>query len=189
MTPDFPALLLTLPTPPVLDITLRRLVDESALTSRTPPDYLYTSGYAYRLNTRASRALYGAEDAATAGAEWERGVAKSPRPLMKQLLYFIKVSLPVIDLGDAAVLAALQLTENDLRAPWQFASAPTRLQLLGDAAACQTRFGAVRFPSDAARARGFRGFNLALFPTAIVAPMSVRILDDSGRQLQYWPSP
>ena len=52
-----------------------------------------------------------------------------------------------------------------------------------------SRFGAVRFPSDAARARGFSGFNFVLFPSAIVAPMSVVIRDDPGVEIQRWPSP
>jgi hypothetical protein len=86
-------------------------------------------------------------------------------------------------------ISLLQLTEADLRAPWEFEPAPTKLQRFGDAVARQQRFGAVRFPSDAARTRGFKGFNIVLFPSAIVAPMSVVIRDDPGVEIQRWPSP
>ena len=188
MPPDFGRLLGNLAVPVSTRIALRRLVTRDALTSRTPPDFLYTSGYAYRVNTAASRALYGAEDASTAGAEWERHARKSPR-LLTQVLYFIEIHLPVLDLGDPAILAALQLTPLDLQARWEFAPTPTKLQHLGDAVARQTRFGAVRFPSDAAFARGFAGFNFVIFPSAIIAPMSVVIRDDSGQKIQGWPAP
>lgn len=188
MTPDFPRLLQKLPVPPFVSITLRRLVALDALASRTPPDYLYTSGYAYRVNTTATRALYGAVDAATAGEEWERHAAKSPR-LLIQVLYFLDLNLPAVDLGDRSTLATLQLTEADLQEPWQFAPAPTKLQLLGDAVAQQKRFAAVRFPSEAARVRGFKGFNFVIFPSAIAPPMSVIIRDDTGHEIQRWPAP
>ena len=188
MTPDFPKLLQALAVPPTTTAKLRRFVAKDALYSRTPPDFLYTTGYAYRVNTAAALALYGAEDATTAGAEWERHAKKSPR-LLTQVLYFLDLSLPVVDLGDAAVLAAVQLTEADLQAPWEFQPAPTKLQLFGDAVARQQRFGAVRFPSDAARVRGYKGFTFVIFPSAIVAPMSVVIRDDSGAELQRLPSP
>lgn len=188
MAPDFSKLLQALPVCPPITAKLRRFVSKDAFSSRTPPNFLYTTGYAYRVNTVASLALYGAEDASTAGAEWERHANKSPR-LLTQVLYFIDLSVPVIDLGDFDVLAALQLTEADLQAPWEFEPAPTKRQRFGDAVARQQRFGAVRFPSDAARARGFRGFNFVLFPSAIVAPMSVVIRDDPGVEIQRWPSP
>lgn len=188
MTPDFSKLLQALPVPPPITAKLRRFVAKDALYSRTPPDFLCTTGYAYRVNTAASLALYGAEDATTAGAEWERHAKKSPR-LLTQVLYFIDLNLPVVDLGDAAVLAAVQLTEADLQAPWEFQPAPTKLQLFGDAVAQQRRFGAVRFPSDAARERGFKGFNFVMFPSAIVSPMSVVIRDDTGTDIQRWPKP
>ena len=188
MTHDFPKLLQVLRVSLPISTTLRRFVSRDALASRTPPDYLYTTGYAYRVNTALSRALYGAEDAATAGAEWERHAKRSPR-LLAQVLYLMEVNLPVVDLGDAAVLAALQLAEADLQAPWEFMPTPTKLQLFGDAVASQNRFGAVRFPSDAARERGFKGFNFVMFPSAIVAPMSVVIRDDVGTEIQRWPVP
>jgi len=188
MMPDFAKLLQALPDSSPRNVTLRRFVSRDALASRTPPDYLYTTGYAYRVNTAVTRALYGAEDAPTAGAEWERHAKKSPR-LLSQVLYFIDVSLPMVNLGDSTVLAGLQLTLGDLQAPWEFARAPTVLQLFGDAVAQQSRFGAVRFPSDAARVRGFVGNNLVIFPTAIVVPMSVVIRDDTGIEIQRWPAP
>lgn len=188
MTPDFTKLLQALPVSPSVTTTLRRFVSRDALANFTPPDYLYTTGYAYRVNTGASLALYGAEDAATSGAEWERHTNKSPR-LLSQVLYFIEVNLPVVDLGNPAVLASLQLAECDLQEAWEFVPAPTKLQLLGDAVARQKRFGAVRFPSDAARIRGFLGYNLAIFRSAVSAPMSVIVRDDDGNEIQRWPAP
>lgn len=188
MSPGFLQLLQALPLQRKTMILLRRLVAKEALASCTTPDHLYTSGYAYRVNTAASRALYGSEDAATAGAEWERQAKASPR-LLRQELYFVEVTLPIVDLGDAATLDKLGLSDGDLQEPWQFAPSPTKLQLLGDAVAIQHRFGAVRFPSYAARMRGFVGFNFALFPSAIVAPMSVIIRNDAEVELQRWPAP
>lgn len=188
MTPDFAKLLQALPDSPPVTITLRRFVSRDALESRTPPDYLYTTGYAYRVNTGTALTLYGAEDATTAGAEWERHARKSPR-LLRQVLYFIEVSLPVVDLGDHAILASLQLTKDDLEESWEFALAPTKLQLFGDTVARQKRFGAVRFPSDAACVRGFLGYNLAIFRSAVTAPMSVIIRDETGKEIQRWPAP
>ena len=186
--PDFARLLQALPAKPVVTATLRRFVSRDALASRTPPDYLYTTGYAYRVNTTASLALYGSEDAPTAAAEWERHAKKSPR-LLTQVLYFIEVTLPVIDLSKASILDSLELTQANLEEPWDFAPAPTKLQLLGDAVARQKRFGAVRFPSDAARVRGFLGYNLATFRSAATAPMSAIIRDDAGNEIQRWPAP
>jgi len=188
MTPDFSKFLQALPVPPPTTAKLRRFVSKDALYSRTPPNFLYTTGYAYRVNAAASLALYGAEDATTAGAEWERHAKKSPR-LLTQVLYVMDLSIPVVDLGDAAVLGALHLTEADLQAPWEFEPAPTKLQLFGDAVARQKKFGGVRFPSDAARMRGFVGFNFVMFPSAIIAPMSVVIRDDAGIEIQRWPAP
>lgn len=188
MTPDFSQFLQAIPVPPPTTATLRRLVSKDALFSRTPPNFLHTTGYAYRVSTTASLALYGAEDAATAGAEWERQASRSPR-LLTQVLYFIDLVMPLVDLGNATVLSAIQLTEADLQEPWQFVPAPTKLQHFGDAVSRQQRFGAVRFPSDAARERGFKGFNVVIFPSAIVAPMSVVIRDDVGFEIQRWPAP
>lgn len=188
MTPDFQALLQTLSVPAPTASQLRRFVGREALASRTPPDYLYTTGYAYRLNTAGTRALYGSEDATTAGAEWERQAARVPN-VLTQVLYFIEVRLPVLDLEQASNLTALQLAPADLSAPWAFVSVPTKLQLLGEAVARQQRFGAVRFPSDAACSRGFAGFNIVAFPSAITEPMSVVIRDDTGAEIQRWPAP
>jgi RES domain-containing protein len=186
MMPDFPSLLRALPIPPASAHKLRRFVAREALANFTPPNYLYSTGYAYRVNTAGTRGLYGSEDAATAGAEWERQAAKSPK-LLSQVLYFIEISLPVVDLGSASALASLQLQPSDLTDPWEFVPTPTKLQTLGDAVAQQNRFGGVRFPSDAARVRGFLGFNIVTFPAALASPMSVVIRDDRGNLIPNWP--
>lgn len=39
----------------------------------------------------------------------------------------------------------------------------------------------------AARVRGFLGFNFAIYPSEVVAPMSVVIRDDAGAEIQRWP--
>lgn len=49
---------------------------------------------------------------------------KSPR-LLTQILYIIEIQIPLIDLGNATVLAAVQLTAADLQALWKFQPAPS----------------------------------------------------------------
>jgi hypothetical protein len=76
---------------------------------------------------------------------------------------------------------------RDLSSAWQFARSPTRSQLLGLAVSQQTRFSAIRFPSDAAQAAGFSGFNVVVFQDSIQRPDFIRILGPTKKALQQWP--
>jgi hypothetical protein len=95
--------------------------------------------------------------------------------------------LNVIDLGDADILAALGLSDSDLRAPWRTAAGPTNCQTLGYAVSLQQRFAAIRFPSDAARAARETGFNYVIFKSSIRAPYFIQVETDPGMSIQRWP--
>jgi RES domain-containing protein len=162
------------------------MVSRCYLEKIKPADYLYTSGYSNRYNPDKIRALYVSGDATTAGEEWERR-SRQMQNQLQQVLYSVEASVVTLDLGDATILAALNLTQADLTAPWQFVPRPSTTQRLGEAVSKQQRFSAIRYPSDAARVRGFNGFNMVIFPTAIVVPQSVIIYDDRGIEIQRWP--
>jgi len=108
MAKELAALLAGLPLSPARDFTLRRFVGRTDLSRFAPPNYLFTSGYPGRYNPDRVLALYAAEDAATAGEEWERRAKKS-RLNLEQVLYTIEFSGAVADLGDSATCAALGL--------------------------------------------------------------------------------
>lgn len=186
MATDFSVRLAGIPQPAMMQCTLRRFVSRCDLESLTPPDYLFTSKYAGRYNPDGIRALYSSEDATTAGEEWERR-ARSIKSSLQQVLYSIEASVVVLDLGDAATLHALGLAQADLSAPWEFAPAPTVTQMLGESVNKQSVFSAIRFPSDAARIRGFIGFNFVIFPTTLATPKQVVIRNDKGIEIQRWP--
>ena len=61
-----------LPVLEIRDMQLRRIVARHVLESRKPPQFLYTSGRPGRYNPRDALCLYVSEDAATAGAEFDR---------------------------------------------------------------------------------------------------------------------
>jgi RES domain-containing protein len=163
---------------------LCRMVERSVLERPPKSDFLFTSGRPGRYNSRGIQALYAAEDLATAGAESER--YRKGRTT-QTIVYWATPNAVVVDLGDAGTIAALGLVDLDLFAPWMFAATPTRAQLLGEAVAAQTRLGGIRFPSDAARTRGFVGYNFVFYKAAVAAPSSVVIHDDSGHEIQRWP--
>lgn len=163
---------------------LCRMVERAVLERPAKPDFLFTSGRPNRYNPRGIDALYAAEDQATAGAEAER--YRNGRTT-QTIVYWMVPNARVLDLSDPANLVALGLSDSDLFANWRFATTPTRTQLLGQAVAAQSRLAGIRFPSDAARARGFVGHNLVFFRTAMVGPSSLVIRDDTGREVQKWP--
>jgi RES domain-containing protein len=138
----------------------RRIVAIKALRSRRPPDCLYTSGRANRYNTAGVFSLYCSEDAATAGAEFERYWDTKPR---RQYLFFVQVTGTVLDLENSSTRDLLKLSERDLFRPWRTARRPTPTQQLGNAVAMLTRFIGIRYPSEAARERGFIGYNYVVF--------------------------
>lgn len=180
-----------LPAPAPRDLQLFRFVPKGDLDKFMPPDYLFTSGSPGRFNPARTHAFYTCENAAVAGAELDRRLAQLPtdRTPPKQVLYSVRAALGVLDLGDAAILESLGLTRADLAAEWEFAPTPTLTQQLGSAISQQSRFGAIRAPSDAATAISLKGFNFVMFPSAIAAPMSVVIRDDAGTEIQRWPAP
>jgi hypothetical protein len=92
-----------------------------------------------------------------------------------------------VDLTNQKTRAALGLTLRELSIVWPRARKLTRTQLLGLAVSQQRAIAAIRFPSDAARAIGFDGFNLVVFRDCVQAPDFVRILGPTKKALQKWP--
>jgi len=68
-----------------------------------------------RYNARGEAALYMSEEFTTAIAEYEQDLGIRPGTLCAYEVEGARIA----DLGDARTLAALGLTENDLRAPWK----------------------------------------------------------------------
>jgi RES domain-containing protein len=150
-----------------------------------PVDFLFTSGKASRYNPRAVWYVYFSEDEATAAAEFERHQVRKAQPFVT---YFAEVRLRrVIDLCDAGTVAALGLNARDLKAAWVGARTATATQNVGEAVSRQRHIAAIRFPSDAARARGVAGANVVIFRDCVQRPDHVHILGPSKRPLQKWP--
>ena len=76
---------------------------------------------------------------------------------------------------------------RDLRTPWVGARKPTVAQCLGEAVSQQATIAAIRFPSDAARAKGLGGANVVVFRDCLRRPDFVRILGPTQKPLQQWP--
>lgn len=163
-----------------------RIVPNPVLQSRTPPEFLFTSGKAGRYNEKGVLCIYASEDLPTAGAESER--YREGRTVATTT-YWLHMEAKLLDLAASDVLEALQLTTDDLFRPWRglSVSGPTATQLLGSFIAQQTKLSGIRFPSDAARERGFTGFNIVVFRQALVAPWSVIVSSDDGAPLARWP--
>jgi len=164
---------------------LCRFVERAVLERLLTPDFLFTSGRPGRYNTRGIQAVYASEDQPTAGAEAER--YRNGR-VTQNLVYWVHPTALVFDILEiAANLNALGLTTADLYTPWMFAKIPTKTQLLGSDIAAQTRLAGIRFPSNAARDRGFAGYNLVFFKDALVSPRSLIVRDGGGNIIQQWP--
>lgn len=155
----------------------------------SPPTYLYASGRPGRCNPRGVECLYFSETERVASLEYRRPFVSALGPAAEpRLMFFAYVDFArIVDLSRPAVLKALRLSTEDLRQPWRTAVSPTRLQQLGLAISKQRRVNAVRYPSDACRRAGNNGWNIAIFPGAIVAPSSLRILGRSGTALEELP--
>ncbi len=151
-------------------------------------DYLFTSGNAGRCNPAGVDALYFAEDSATAEAERKRYHVGVERLQPAQRYHGRLQIRHLLDLSEPTTLRHLHLCEDDLFAAWFGASSSTQLQELGAAVSQQFRIGAIRFPSDACREIGQRGFNLAIFKAALTSPDSFVILGPGGQSLQSWPA-
>ncbi len=168
-----------------LRATLVRKVALSPLLTSGAVDYLFVSGRAGRFNTGGVLCVYFAEDEATAAAEYERRA----RPLRQPFAtFFAEVALTaVLDLCSASTLEAVGLTQRDLRANWARAGCPTPTQLLGEAVSRQTKITAVRYPSDAARMKGFAGAGVVVFRDCVRCPDHVHIIGPTQIPLQQWP--
>ena len=168
-----------------LQATLVRRAPMLAMVESAPLDFLFTSGIAYRYNPRGLECIYFAEAEATAAAEYELHNPGQRQPITT---YFAEVRLRrVLDLGDAGTMAELGLTARDLRAPWAGARKPTVTQLLGEAVSRQGDIAAIRFPSEAARRKGFAGADVAIFRDCVRRPDHVHILGPTKKPLQKWP--
>ena len=177
----------TLPSAPTrtLRATLVRRVPLSPLIGAGTVDYLFMSGRPYRFNTAGVQCVYFSEDEATAAAEYERHTRPLKQPFAT---YFAEVEFSaILDLCSPATVKALGFTPRDLHANWVRAKRPTAAQLLGEAVSHQTAIRAIRFPSDAARKKGFAGANVVTFHDCLRRPDHLHILGPTKKPLQKWP--
>lgn len=151
------------------------------------PDYLLTTGEADRYNLDGVRCIYFAEDERTAHSEHRCQLRSASGMHQPVCAFFAEVNLArVLDLGNASVRRKFGITARDLRAAWERAKKPIKTQLLGSAVSRLGTIAAIRYPSDAARAKGFRGYNVVIFRDSVRRPDFVRVLG-SKRPLQAWP--
>jgi len=175
-----------LPSAPLSELraVLVRRVPLIPLLASAPVDFLFTSGKAYRFNLRSIGCVYFAEDEVTATAEYERHQGNRG-PFAT---YYAEVRLRrLLDLGDARTFAVLGLKDGDLQSAWRGARTPTATQCLGEAVNTSSGISAIRYPSDAARAKGFVGANLVIFRECVQRPDRVHILGPTRSPLQKWP--
>jgi hypothetical protein len=129
-TEEYAALLPGVPVRPYHG-RLQRIVNLTALQSKTPPDFFFASGRPNRYNPRGVHCLYFSEDAETAGAERARYWEGQPGEHQPWVTYFAEVTLrSVLDLENEVVRAALRLQPADLHLPWRLASELTATQRL-----------------------------------------------------------
>ena len=184
---EFAPLLEAVPTRPMRR-RLARCVAALDFLEGSPPRYLYTSGRPGRCNPRDVDCLYFSETEDVAELEYRRRFAGLGAATEPRLTFFAQVDLKqVVDLSRPAVLKVLGLSAGDLFETWRSVPTPTRLQRLGLAVSTQRRVSAIRFASDACRRAGTKGWNVAIFPSAIVAPSRVRILGKSAASLEELP--
>jgi len=157
------------------------------LESNEPPAFLWTSGKANRYNPAGIECIYFAEDLDLAILEYSRYMKLLGSEPMPFTTYFADAKLPILDLADAQILAALGLSDSDLHASWRLSSSLTKTQLLGLAVAQQRRFSAIRYPSDAAFAEGKTGFNYVIFRDCIDPAALLRVLTGNLVAVQEWP--
>lgn len=164
--------------------TLVRCVALAPLIRTGSPDFLYPSGRANRYNPAGVACVYFSEDERTARSEYDRRGVGLREPLAT---YFAEVQLArVLDLSDPVTLEMLPLTRRDLTRSWYRVKKPTKAQLLGLAVSRQKSIAAIRYPSEAARAAGFSGWNVVIFRDCVRSPDFVRILGPGGGCLQTW---
>ena len=184
---EFATLLETVPIRPMRR-RLVRCVAALSFLEGTPPRFLRTSGRPGRCNPRDVDCLYFSETERVADREFHgrfAGVGTATEP---RLTFYARVDLKgVVDLSLPAVLNALGMSIDDVLEAWRGAPSPTRLQRLGLAVSSQRRVCAIRFASDACRRAGTTGWNVAIFPDALVAPSRVWILGRSDTSLEELP--
>jgi len=175
----------SLPAKP-LDAVLVRCVPQLSFDSGDPPSYFFVSGHARRLNPRGVECLYFGGDEATAGAEYDRNAAGTTAGNQPKIIFKVRAHLHgVVDLGDAYVRKRLKIRDIDLFGFWR-GKRETRLQLLGRAVSSQSHIAAIRFPSDAARARGQEGWNLAVFIASMTGDYRLEILGPTHKPIEVF---
>jgi RES domain-containing protein len=168
-----------------LQATLVRRVAMLPMLASAPVDFLFTSGKAYRYNPGGVECVYFAEDEATAAAEYEFHHPGQRQPVTT---FFAEVRLrQVLDLGHDRTLSLLGINASELRAAWRGARKPTVTQLLGEAVNRQADIAAIRFPSEAARLKGFAGANVVIYRDCVQHHDQVHILGPTKKPLQKWP--
>lgn len=186
-TTTFGNLLEAVPTV-ALDMELARIVAFDSLTSRDPPNWLFTSGKRNRFNPKEVQCVYFScsEDV----ARWEsfRGLVGLPCRRQPTVTFWARVRLgKVLDLTDPAIAKALALTQDDLERPWHTVGRPTKTQALGKTVAEKSTIVAIRYPSVAAKAAGKVGANVVIFRNRVAEPDRVEILGSDRKPLQVWP--
>ena len=185
---QFPALLASVKTISV-ELTLARCVQLSCLTKYNPPNFLYTSGQPKRYNILGAECVYFSVEKQTAELEYFRGLGAAANRQQPLVIYWCQTKLGrILDLADPDVLAHLKLSQADLAANWVGAISPTLTQALGNAVATSmSNISAIRFPSDAAKEKRKKGFNIVIYHKRVVAPDYVHILGPDKDILQKWP--
>jgi len=167
---------------------LYRVVPALSYLRSARPTFLYTSGRPNRCNPAEVDCLYFSENETTALEEYLQGVAGTKAQHAPRLTFVAAADLRhLLDLGKPEALRALELTGEDLTRPWRLAEQPTRLQELGSAVSRQHRVQALRLPSVHGADGGAPRFNVAIFPSSLVAPSRLRVLCESGAILEDLP--
>lgn len=181
--PNWPDLIAKSPAVP-FEGRLVRCIPQLTFLKGTPPSYLFTSGRVNRCNPDGVLCIYMGEDRDTADCEYS-SYYEDPEP---QLTFFADFKArAILDLGDEATRKHLGLTDADFFDGFRLKTDKTPLQGIGEAISQQKRIVAIRFPSHACHKAKRAGFNMVIFPAAIEAPDSVKILGPKGVTLEGWP--
>ena len=143
------------------------------------PNLRFMSGASNRYNLAGTPCLYVAEEDETARVGLRHGFDGIA---VDEAIFHVKCELTrVLDLTDAAVCAALGVTDKNLLAPWETAKRPTTTQRLGEVVLRGRRFDAIRFPSNAMRAIGKAGVNLVIAEAAALDSAKVTVANYDER--------
>ena len=167
---------------------LFRCVPALDFLESSPPLFLYTSGRANRCNPPGVDCLYFSKTERAAMHEYRRMFTGTSAANPPKLTFTAEVDLrQVIDLEKAGVKSVLDLSNADFFESWRDVDSPTRLQQLGLAVSRQHVVSAIRYPSDACRRAGTKGWNVAIFPDTIAPPSELRVAGRSGAVLEGLP--